>query len=142
MQLTWNGIDYTNNNFTFTVYQITSVKPRSGPADGTGGDIIIKGFGFRPEKEAQCRLNGKVYKRTAQTWNEIRCSVIPAAEGAAFFGNVDFAVSPNAGSDWHVFGGGFQYYQQPIVHDISPKNGPAHGIGIINFYGEHFRSDY
>lgn len=28
------------------------------------------------------------------------------------------------------------------MYDISPKNGPAHGIGIINFYGEHFRSDY
>ena len=108
--MTWNGIDYDSTGFTFTVYQITSVKPRSGPADGTGGDIVIKGFGFRPEKEAFCRLNNKVYKRVSQTWNEIRCSVLPAAEGPAFFGNVDFAVSPNGGSDWHVFGGGFQYY--------------------------------
>jgi len=142
LQLTWNGVDYDENGFTFTVYNIASVKPRSGPADGSGGDIIIKGAGFRPEKEALCRLNHVVYKRSKQSWNEIRCPVLPAAGGPAYFGNVDFAVSPNGGADWHIFGGGFQYYQQPVVMDISPKNGPAHGIGIVNFYGDYFRSDY
>lgn len=65
LQLTWNGIDYDTNNNTFTVYQITNVKPRSGPSDGTGGDVIIKGYGFRPEKEALCRLNGKIVKRSS-----------------------------------------------------------------------------
>lgn len=75
LQLTWNGIDYDSNGWSFTVYNIQSVKPRSGPSDGTGGDIVIKGYGFRPEKEALCRLNGKVYKRRSQTWNEIRCPV-------------------------------------------------------------------
>lgn len=65
----------------------------------------------------------------------------PAADGQDFFGNVAFAVSANGGVDWHTFKGGFQYYQQPIVYDIFPKNGPARGVGVINFYGEHFRSD-
>lgn len=48
LQLTWNGVDYDDKGWTFTVYSISSVMPRSGPADGTGGDIIIRGFGFRP----------------------------------------------------------------------------------------------
>lgn len=38
-----------------------------------------------------------------------------------------------------MFPGGFQYYQQPIVVDIDPKNGPAHGVGVINFYGSGFK---
>jgi hypothetical protein len=62
-------------------------------------------------------------------------------EGDAYFGNVDFAVTAN-GITWNNFEGGFQYYEQPIVEDIDPKNGPASGMGVINFYGEGFRADY
>lgn len=66
---------------------------------------------------------------------------MPKAQGGdSYFGNVDLAVSPN-GRDWHNFEGGFQYYEQPTVEDIFPKNGPAHGIGIVNFYGSNFRAD-
>lgn len=64
-----------------------------------------------------------------------------AAGGDKFFGNVPFSVAPN-GKDWNNFLGGFQYYPQPIVDDIFPKQGPNIGIGIINFYGEGFRDDY
>jgi len=63
-----------------------------------------------------------------------------AEDGDDYFGNVDFAISPN-GHDWEEFSEGFQYYEQPIVQDIFPKTGPAQGIGIINFYGDKFRSD-
>lgn len=36
---------------------------------------------------------------------------MPAAlSGSNFFGNVDLAVTAN-GKDWHVFEGGFQYYE-------------------------------
>ena len=28
------------------------------------------------------------------------------------------------------------------MKDIFPRTGPAHGVGIINFYGDNFRSDY
>ena len=47
IQLTFNGADYDQYNFTFTFYSITRAFPRSGPADGNGGDIIIEGYGFR-----------------------------------------------------------------------------------------------
>lgn len=67
---------------------------------------------------------------------------MPAAQsGPNFFGNVDFAISAN-GVDWKEYEGGFQYYKNPIVEDIFPKSGPAQGIGIINFYGSGFRSDF
>lgn len=64
-----------------------------------------------------------------------------AASGEDYFGNVDLSVSPN-GNDWHNFLGGFQYYPQPIVDDIFPKQGPSMGVGIVSFYGSGFRNDY
>jgi hypothetical protein len=158
-QITWNGIDYDKKGWMFTTFSVSSIHPRSGPADGSGGDIIIKGSGFRENGQAMCRMNGVVRKATKQSWNELRCPEVPYTRPVAsssthrllaagnqtdptFFGNVDFSFSLNNGNDWQLVEGGFQYYQQPIVTDISPKNGPAHGIGIINFYGDHFRADY
>lgn len=41
LQVTFNGIDYDKNGFNFILYNIEKVYPRSGPSDGTGGDIII-----------------------------------------------------------------------------------------------------
>lgn len=64
-----------------------------------------------------------------------------ALGGEQYFGNVPFSVAAN-GRDWNNFVGGFQYYPQPIVEDIFPKQGPAVGVGIINFYGDGFRDDY
>jgi hypothetical protein len=36
--------------------------------------------------------------------------MVKAQDGDDFFGNVDFSVSANGGSDWQLFPGGFQYY--------------------------------
>lgn len=106
-QLTFNGQDYDQNNFTFIFYNIATVRPRSGPSDGSGGDIIISGQGFRPDSKPLCRLNGTIYPPVSFTWTEIRCPMPPAEDGPQFFGNVDLAVSANNGAEWHVFNGGF-----------------------------------
>jgi|JI9StandDraft_2_1071091.scaffolds.fasta_scaffold62881_2 hypothetical protein len=90
-------------------------------------------------------INNTVYLAREVQWSYIRCPMPPAEEGPNFFGNVNLKVSPNGGTrddDWHNFAGGFQYYQQPIVEDIFPKQGPNEGVGVINFYGEGFRADY
>jgi len=141
VQVTFNGKDYDKNNFMLVLYKIDKAHPRSGPSDGFGGDIIISGQGFRPEVNPLCRLNGTVYEPISIKWNEIRCPMPAAQEGPNYFGNVDFAVAAN-GETWKFFDGGFQYYKNPIVEDIYPKTGPAQGIGIINFYGSGFRSDF
>ena len=141
LQVTFNGNDYDKNGFTFILYKMDRAMPRSGPSDGTGGDIIISGQGFRPEVNPLCRLNGTVYEPISIKWNEIRCPMPPAEQGEDFFGNVEFAVAAN-GETWKIFEGGFQYYKNPVVEDIYPRSGPAQGIGIINFYGRGFRSDF
>lgn len=139
--MTFNGIDYDSNGFSFIFYKIDQIVPRSGPSSGEGGDILIKGQGFREEVHPQCLLNGTVYEPINVTWTEIRCPVVPAQGGDDYFGNVDLAVSIN-GVNWEYQDGGFQYYKNPTVLDIYPRNGPAQGIGIINFYGSGFRSDF
>lgn len=88
-----------------------------------------------------CRLNGTESKPASVTPTEIRCSVPAAEDGPDYYGNVDFAITPN-GMSWYPFDGGFQYYEQPTVEDIDPKMGPSDGVGIINFYGDNFRADY
>ena len=141
LQVTFNGGDYDNNNFTFTFFSVTRSFPRSGPSDGSGGDIIIEGYGFRNDTNPLCKLNQTVYPASEVAWNYIKCPMPPAAAGPRYFGNVNFEVAPN-GNDWTKFTGGFQYYEQPIVEDIYPKTGPALGTGVINFYGDGFRDDY
>jgi hypothetical protein len=69
LQVTFNGADYDNNNFTFTFFAITRTYPRSGPSDGTGGDIIVEGQGFRNDTNPLCKLNNTYYEPTSVTWN-------------------------------------------------------------------------
>jgi hypothetical protein len=117
LQVTFNGGDYDNNGFEFTVYNVAKATPRSGPANGLGGDIVISGQGFiqlqnntlsdsSDPSKVMCRLNQTLYEPVSVTWKEIRCPMPAAQAGEAYFGNVDFAVTPN-GKEWHVFDGGF-----------------------------------
>ena len=79
--------------------------PRSGPSNGLGGDILIKGQGFRADAGPLCRLNNTVYEPVSVTWNEIRCPIV-RAQSDDYFGSVEMAVTAN-GHDWHEFDGGF-----------------------------------
>jgi hypothetical protein len=120
VQVTFNGMNYDNNNFTFTFYSITRAFPQSGPSDGTGNDIIIEGFGFRNDTNPMCRLDNVTSQPTYVSWRQIRCQMTRAREGSDYFGTVDFAVTPN-GNDWHPFSAGFHYYPQPQIFGITPK---------------------
>ena len=90
VQVTFNGGDYDNMNFTFTFFAITRAFPRSGPSDGTGGDIVVQGQGFRKDANPVCKLNNTVYDATEVAWNYIKCPVPRAQQGDDFFGNVPF----------------------------------------------------
>ena len=78
LQVTFNGMDYDRNGFTFILYKVDTAFPRSGPSDGTGGNIIISGAGFRTDTNPLCKMNGTVYQPISVHWNEIRCPMPPA----------------------------------------------------------------
>lgn len=73
LQVTFNGGDYDQNNFTYTFFSVKTYTPKSGPSDGTGGDIIVQGQGFKNDSNPLCKLNGTIYYPVSVTWNEIHC---------------------------------------------------------------------
>ena len=117
VQLTFNGYDYDDNNFIFTVFSVSGIYPRSGPYDTPEQeDIIIEGAGFREDYHPMCRLNKTIYNATKFTYNQIRC---PMNKDNATEGTVDFAYSPN-GVDWTDVEGGFYFYSQPKIFAMTP----------------------
>jgi len=49
LQVTFNGGDYDQEDFEFTVYNVAKAFPRSGPSSGESKDIIVTGQGFHPD---------------------------------------------------------------------------------------------
>jgi hypothetical protein len=62
VQVTFNGVDYSDNNFTFNFYNIRRAFPRSAPADGSGGPILIEGSGFKNDTPTYCSLDKVLYE--------------------------------------------------------------------------------
>ena len=91
VQVTFNGEDYSDNNFTFFFYRLHGVYPNSGPTDGNGGPILILGDGFRSEMNIVCNFNGSNYSPIEITNKFIKCPM-PAANktGEVFPQRVDF----------------------------------------------------
>ena len=142
LQITFNGIDYDSIGLHFLLYKIDRAHPRSGPSSGAGTEYIsIQGQGFKTDLKPLCLLNDTISEPISVSWTEIRCALPKANEGDEFYGNVNLGVAAN-GQTWKYFEGGFQYYPQPEVFDIFPRNGPAIGLGVINFYGKGFRADF
>jgi hypothetical protein len=141
VQVTQNGVDWDEHHFDYSYYSVHRAFPRSGPSDGKGGVIVVSGEGFKPQAGPKCRMNGTESTPLSVSHDTIRCAIPPAEGGKDYYGNVDFAITPN-GASWYPFDGGFQYYEQPTVEDIDPKMGPSDGNGVINFYGDNFRADY
>lgn len=100
LQVTWNGVDYDQNNFIFSFYSIHKAFPRSGPSNGKGGDIVVSGAGFRTDTSPACMLNGTRWEPVFVNATQIRCPMPAAQEGDSYFGNVDFAVTAN-GISWN-----------------------------------------
>lgn len=140
VQVTFNGEDYSENNFTFYYYNIVRAFPRSGPSDGNGGPIRIEGSGFRNNTEIYCSLDKVLYEPLEVTSDLIKCPMVKNKNGPEYFGAVDFAIIIDG--NWHKFTGGFQYYEQIILDDMTPHTGPSEGRGVIYFYGRNFRQDF
>ena len=82
VQVTFNGEDYSDNNFTFYYYNIAKATPRSGPADGSGGPILIIGSGFRNDTPTYCSLDKVLYEPLEITNTIIKCPMVASKSGA------------------------------------------------------------
>ena len=138
VQLTLNGVDYSDNNFQFFYYNIGRHHPKSGPASGKGIKIIVDGSGFRNESKIFCVLDKALYLPLNVLTDGIECPVPPAKVGPETHLDVDFSIIIDG--IWHNFHDGFTYYHQIEVFDVQPRNGPAEGHGIIQISGRNFRN--
>lgn len=57
VDLTFNGVDFTEHSYVFSYYNIFGSFPKSGPADADTGFIQIRGLGFHEESTVLCDLN-------------------------------------------------------------------------------------
>ena len=141
LDVTFNGNDFTNSNAVFNIFQIDLIQPRSGPSDGSNLGIIVYGSGFISNNKSMCTVDNIEVLATSVSWNQIACPIPPSAAGGTYFGNVALEVSVN-GIDFVKVPRGFQYYQQPIVNDVSPLRGPVTGGATIMVYGGPFRANF
>lgn len=141
VDVTFNGIDYTNSDTKFNIFQIDYVSPKSGPSDGSSKGIVIYGSGFIPNDGAVCVIENKDVKPTSITWNKVICPLPKSSLGSTYYGNVPLEVSVN-GIDFQKYPRGFQYYEQPTVSGIKPTSGPVSGGALISVYGGPFVSNF
>lgn len=139
IDVTFNGIDYTNSITKFTIFQIDEVRPRSGPNTGSSLGISVYGSGFMANDNATCIIGNKEVKATLVTWNKVVCPIPETA--ADFFGTVPLEITVN-GADFKKFPRGFQYYPQPIVNSVEPLSGPVTGGSMLTVYGGPFNSKF
>lgn len=132
VDVSFNGIDYTKSNKEFRYYNIITSSPKSGPTNGKGANVHIRGQGFKDDGNIKCKLDNIEYQPSHIEWDEIQCPVLESKK----VGSVPFEATVN-GDDWHKFDN-FEYYEQPTVSSIYPKSGPNVGHGKIHFYGEKF----
>ena len=138
IDVTFNGIDYTNSNAVFNVYQIDRVFPRSAPSTGSAGGISIVGSGLIQNENASIILENQELQPRSYSSEKIVFPLTGPKGGASYTGNVALDASVN-GVDYQRFHRGFQYYIQPKVESIYPKVGPVTGGTTLIVNGGPFK---
>jgi len=139
--MTFNGMDFTevSEKFVYNFYTILGSFPHSGPADAFDQVILVRGAGLKASDEVVCRLNNTDIAPVDVSPNLIQCPMCLPGKDPHKTGEVKFGVK--------IFGvyndfGGFYYYEQIDMSDMTPHYGPAEGRGDIFFNGDKFRDDF
>ena len=92
VDLTFNGVDYTEASFTLSFYTIFGSFPKSGPADATSSNIQIKGKGFRKDSAILCSINNMEVPPVSVKFNVIKCPMVLATWPADKYESVPFSI--------------------------------------------------
>lgn len=76
VDLTFNGVDFTDNKFEFNYYAFYGSFPKSAPYDATNQFIQVRGKGFKNDMAIMCLLDDKEMAPLAVHWNLIKCPMI------------------------------------------------------------------
>lgn len=139
VDLTLNGIDYTDVAYDFYFYTLQQSFPKSGPADATNQYIRVKGKGFRQHFLIVCSLNDTEVAPISKTSNLIKCPMVLPNWPTERYDTVPFKISIDGVE--HNFGN-FHYYKQIEIESVTPLIGPNEGMANVFISGKYFRSDF
>jgi len=160
VDLTFNGIDFTENKFEFDFYAFYGSFPKSAPYDATNQFIQVRGKGFTQDMAILCILDGQEMAPLAVHFNLIKCPMhldkdkdtrrmlrgkaAPEnkqshGQGENDFGSASFAVKLEGIKQGF---GNFHYYRQCVIDDVTPLIAPNDGDGAIYVIGRGFRDDF
>lgn len=139
VDLTFNGVDYTDNKFVFSFYTIFGSFPKSGPSDAVNAYIQVRGKGFRNDSIILCSLNNTQVAPLAIHNSLIKCPMVLDNQDPTKLESVPFSVIID-GSE-HSFGN-FHYYRQIKIDNVTPLIVPSEGRGAIYIIGRGFRNDF
>jgi hypothetical protein len=160
VDLTFNGIDFTEAKFEFDFYAFYGSFPKSAPYDATNQFIQVRGKGFTQDMAILCILDGQEMAPLAVHFNLIKCPMHLDKEkdrrmlrvgkapkdnkqshgqGENDFGSASFAVKLEGIKQGF---GNFHYYRQCVIDDVTPLIAPNDGDGAIYIIGRGFRDDF
>jgi len=141
VQLTFNDMDYSpiSENMVFAFYAIFGSFPKSGPANGFGEVILVRGAGLNMANVTVCHLNKTDIAPVSISETLIECPMVLPTKDPSLTGYVDFGL--NFDGTFNDFGQ-FYYYTQIAFSAIQPEYGPSEGEGEILFTGDNFREDF
>jgi len=76
VDLTFNGVDFTDNKFEYNYYAFFGSFPKSAPYDATNQFIQVRGKGFTNDMAILCILDNVEMAPLAVHYNLIKCPMI------------------------------------------------------------------
>jgi hypothetical protein len=139
VDLSLNGVDYTEQDFLFNFYSIFGSFPKSAPADADDQYIQVRGRGFYKDQKIHCVLNGEILEALEVNDKVIKCPMMPSDWPSDKFEAVPFEMRIDGSK--HDMGTIF-YYKQVTIDEVTPLLGPNDGRGAIYVIGRDFRDDF
>ena len=134
-QVSNNKIDFTEDKVFFVYMEATtilSIVPRSGPVSG-GTKVVLHGSNFLLSGALNCKF-GDVISTGIYISNTTMHCVSPPMSSAK---TVRLEVS-SSGIEYSNSRMRFSFYNDPIMHSISPKFGSEQGGTIVSIMGGNF----
>ena len=152
VEVTFNGIDYTNDGLIFTYYQnpeILSIAPKIGSEMG-GQKIMINGVGFPKSSNlfnVLCKfgeddttaIHEKRTKKTAAVW--ISSRMLSCVTPVHSPGHISISLSFNNGVDYTDGSSIFEYQTAARISYIYPTSGSVYGGTTIYMIGVNFEQN-
>ena len=152
VEVTFNGIDYTNDGLIFTYYQnpeILSIAPKIGSEMG-GQKIMINGVGFPKSSNlfnVLCKFGEddttavleKRTKKTAAVW--ISSRMLSCVTPVHSPGHISISLSFNNGVDYTDGSSIFEYQTAARISYIYPTSGSVYGGTTIYMIGVNFEQN-